>query len=347
MELKSPRRTHPMVRSFVLIVLLFALGTVGYMFIGGHGTTALDALYMTVITLTTVGYGEVVVLDNSPGGRIFTMLLMLGGFGVLGYFFSNMTALVVGGTLNKFLWRRKMERMIDGMSGHYVVCGAGETGRHMVRELIETQRDFVVIEGSQDRIDVLYEELDKEFPAIAGDATEDEALAAAAVDRAAGLIACVSSDKDNLMVTISARMMNADLRIVARCIDEKVAAKLKTAGADAIVSPNMIGGMRMVSELIRPTVVSFLDVMLRDKQRRLRVEEVVIQPGSRLVGKSVAQVHDETDDDMLVLALYEGDGTTWTYNPKPHTTLEAGMTLVFLSGPDTRAEVTAVARGHL
>lgn len=334
---------RPVARAAALILLLFAIGTWGYLGLGPPGTTLLDALYMTVITLTTVGYGEVVDLSHSPYGRMFTIGLILGGVGAFLYFFTTTTAFAVEGTLGKLFWRRKMHRRIKGLSDHYIVCGGGHTGEHIVRELLQTDRPFVLIEPDGARLEELRGHLG-DFPTIEGDATSDELLLLAGVEHARGLVAAVRDDKDNLIITISARILNAELRIIARCVDVEVQRKLRRAGADAVVSPNQIGGMRMVSELVRPAAVSFLDQMLRDRDQQFRVEEAHIEAGSDFAERPLRDAVAMLTDRVLIVALRRESGD-WLYNPRADDILHAGTSLVFIGSPQGRADVALRSAG--
>lgn len=327
-------RGAPLVRSALLVGLVFSIGVVGFSLIAGPETGVVDAIYMTSITLTTIGYGEVVPVETTAA-KLFTSLYAVIGFGMFVYLFSNITAFMVEGGLDRYLWDRKMHRAIEKLKDHTVVCGAGNTGRHVVGELLETARPFVVIDRDAEVVRALHHHLGVPFPAVIGDATDDDVLRAAGVPRAAGLIACLSSDNDNLVVTLSARLLAPRLRIVARCIDEREQAKIRRAGADTVVLPNMIGGIRMVSEMIRPTVVTFLDFMLRDRERRLRVEEVLVPAGSPLAGTTVGQLHARKIRDLLVVALRHGDGT-WRYNPDEDDRIDATMTIIFMGSPEAR-----------
>lgn len=342
----SPRRNDavlPLARTAASIALLFVAGTVGYLVIGRGETSLIDALYMTVITLTTVGYGEVVDLKAHPEGRIFTMALLLVGVGTFVYFVSNLTAFMVEGSLETVLWSRRMKRKINALSDHTVLCGGGHTGEAVLMDLVETERPFVLIERDPQRVKQLVALAGHEFPVVIGDATEDDCLEQAGIANASGLVAAISNDKDNLIVTVSARLLNADLRIIARCIDKKVSDKLIKAGANAVVSPNLIGGMRMVSELVRPAAVSFLDTMLRDKDRRLRVEEVEIQRGSPLDGRPLGALESTASRDVLIVATRRADGS-WIYNPEDDVILEVGMALVLIGSPSGRRLVEEEAR---
>jgi len=329
-------QSQGLARSAGLIGLVFALGVFGYMYIGGEEYELLDAVYMTMITLTTVGYGEHIDLHGHPEGQVFTTALLVVGVGSFVYFFSNLTAFMVEGNLDRILWRRRMRRSINALHNHYIICGGGRTGQHMVRELLETERPFVLIDTDERSARALVDDLDAKFPIVIGDASDDEVLRRAGIDHATGLCASVSSDKENLLITLTARMIRQDLRIVARCSDPKIMQKLQRAGANAVVSPNMIGGMRMISELIRPKAVSFLDTMLRDKQSRLRIEEVVIKAGAQALGRRVGQLRADGIPGLLIIALREVDSDAWLFNPDDALELAAGHSVVFMGGPEAR-----------
>jgi voltage-gated potassium channel len=330
-------QSQGLARAAGLIGLVFVLGVLGYTVIGGAEYGLLDAVYMTMITLTTVGYGEVIDLSDKPEGRIFTAALLVVGVGSFVYFFSNLTAFMVEGNLDRILWRRRMRRSISALEHHYIICGAGRTGRHMVRELLETERAFVLIDLDEHKARALLEELHADFPIVVGDASDDEVLRTAGIDRAKGLCVATSNDKDNLLITMTARMIRADLRIVARCMDQKIYQKLQRAGADAVVSPNTIGGLRLVSELIRPDTVTFLDTMLRDKEKRLRIEEVALVTGSLAVGRSLGDLRADGIDGLLVIAVRAAGDDAWLFNPPNDLEMAAGHTVVFMSSPEARA----------
>lgn len=331
---QAEQQGRSLVRTGLLVGLVFSIGMVGFYWIGQPEAELIDAFYMTSITLTTIGYGEVIPVETTAA-KLFTGIYAVIGFGMFVYLFSNITAFMVEGGLDRYLWERKMQRAIEKLTGHTVVCGAGNTGRHVVGELLETRRPFVVIDRDPEVVRALHQHLGAPFPAVIGDATDDDVLRAAGVPRASGLIACLSRDNDNLVVTLSARLLAPKLRIVARCIDERDQAKIRRAGADTVVSPNTIGGIRMVSEMIRPTVVTFLDLMLRDRERRLRVEEVLVPEGSPLATSTVGQLHARKIKDLLVVALRHGDGS-WRYNPDEDERVNAGMTIVFMGSPEAR-----------
>jgi len=333
---------RPFVISTVLMLGIFAIGVGGYKFFAPEASL-LDAVYMTVITLTTVGYGEIVDLSTHPGGRVFTIGLLFFGVGTFVYFFSSLTGFIVEGNLEHLFWRRKMQKAIDQMDDHYIVCGGGFTGRHIVRELAQTGRDFVLIEGDEKHVVDAEEFAGTKVHVIIGDATDDHALLQAGIERAYGIFACVSNDKDNLIVTVSARLLNPGIRIVSRCMDEAVEQKIKKAGADVVISPNMIGGLRMASAMVRPTVVSFLDLMLRDREK-LRVEESTVESGSRLDGRTVEDLHHLHPADALLIAIREPEGD-WQYNPRDEVRIVPGMVLIYMGSPGAREAMDELCVG--
>ncbi len=338
----SRYEVRSMARALALMLILTVIGTVGFKQIGGADTTWVRALFMAAITLTTVGYSEVVPLSQSDGAQLFTIVYLVLGVGIFIYFFSNVTAFFVEGTLDRFFWRRKMSRKIARLTDHFIVCGGGKTGAHVVAELAETKRDFVLIEQDEERVAYLYEKIGFEFCVVNGDATEDDVLKEAGIDRATGLVTCLRNDKDNLVAVFSARQLSKSVRIVARCIEERDQMKLASAGADAVVSPNQIGGLRLVSEMVRPSAVSFLDLMLRDRDARFRVEEVEVHADTSLEGAQVDDLRSKAPD-ALVVAVRKPDGA-WAFNPDANTRIVAGSTLILIAKPEGRAQLQALAR---
>lgn len=328
-------------RSFALVIAVMFAGVLGYYIIGYPEHSLLDAIYMTVITLTTVGYGEIIDLNQRPAGRIFTVVLLLCGVGAFLNFVSALTAFWVEGQANQLLWRRRMRRTIDQLEGHIVVCGAGHTGAWVCRELIDTRRPLAVIEADAEAARQLGEFLGQEVPTVIGDATDNTVLRAAGVERAASVVCCVSSDKDNLIVALSARLLSERVRIICRCIDEDMAPKILQAGADRTVSPNRIGGLRMISEAVRPGAVDYLDRMLRDRDSGLRVESSAIEAGSVLAGATVGDLKERLPG-LHLLAVRRGEDD-WEDGPADASALEVGNQLVYTGGPDVRSRVEALA----
>ncbi len=306
-------------------------GATGY-YLLGHGDWAFgDCLYMTAITISTVGFSEVIDISSVPGARLYTAMLILFGMGVIVYFGSTVVAIIVEGEIKEYFWRRKMEKAVAQLQNHIILCGAGTTGIHILKELIATRTPFIVIDECEERIRNLINDETGEFPYRVGDASDDRLLVAAGIAHARGLIAALPEDKDNLFVVISARQLNPNLRIVSRGIEQSTIEKLKRVGADAVVSPNFIGGMRMASEMIRPQVVQFLDMMLKDRDANLRVEEVAVEPGSAWAGKTLHEAHITRKADVLVVAARTDRGE-YVYNPKQDFELAAGSVLIVL-GP--------------
>ena len=317
-----------LVLALSLLVTVVIIGTAGYRIIVGG--SILDCLYMTVITIPGVGYGEVLPgLTESPGGRVFTMGLIACGLGLSAYLVSTLTALVVEGELTNLLRRRKMDKRISLMKDHVVVCGAGTTGMHVVAELLAIREPFVVVE--QDKAHLERALAGHDVPHVIGDATTDDALERAGVGRARAVVTVLGSDKDNLFVTISVRQINDHARIVARGIDLALRERLVRAGANAVVFPNQIGGLRLVSELIRPHVVGFLDRMLRagTGEQAWRFEEIEV--GTPAEGRTLGSLQIDRVVGVPVLAMTTGEGRQVSYYPPDDTVLLAGTRLVVLA----------------
>jgi voltage-gated potassium channel len=326
-------------RNFALLMAVLAavlaVGTAGYMYI--EKWNLLDSFWMVAITLTTVGFGEVHPL--SPHGRIWTLAILFLGMGVIVSGASMVTSFVVDGQLQEILRRRKMRKSIGSMKNHTVICGAGKTGHYVINEMRQMKVPFVVIDGDHAKAEALRI---AGVHVVEGDATHEDALLQAGVPRAKRLITCLTDDRDNLFVIISARSLNADMRIVSRYIDEKSAPKLKKAGADDVISPNAIGGLRMASVALRPAVVSFLDVMLRSAKGTLRVEEATIIAGSKMAGRTLAEARIPEYTGMLVVAIRDGKGE-YHFNPPASTKLEPGLTLIIMGEVDGVKKAKALA----
>ena len=324
-----------LIYAVILLLAVTTLSVAGYLWLGGPHVTFLQALYMAVITLAGVGYGEIVDTSHNPTLRVFNMFVVLVGVTITVYVFSSVTAFLVEGEITNIFWRRRMQKRISELKDHYVVCGLGTTGRHAVEELQKTGTPFVVVEMHEENIQKLREHkaLDTaNLLTIIGDATDDEVLTEAGISRARGLIVALSADKDNLVIIVMVRQMNPKIRIVARCTDPKFSDKMLKAGANSTVSPNHIGGLRMASEVLRPHVVSFLDLMLKEQSRTLRVEEVEIGNASPWVGKTLAQIDLRTVYNLLPMAVKRPNAGDNSYhvNPPDSLTIEKGMILIVI-----------------
>ncbi|MGB1657119.1 MAG: potassium channel family protein [Longimicrobiales bacterium] len=314
--------------AFILLVTL--VGIVGFSIIDPDAGF-IRAFFMTAITLTTVGYGEEIAVDTD-GARVFTAVLILVGMGATLYFVSTGTAFLLEGELGNVFRRKKMERHLAGLEGHMIVCGAGPTALYATTELYQVKRPVVLICPTRKEAEAASVRM-PDVPVILGDPTDDDILKAAGVERAFGLIACSENDNENVVITLTGRQLNPQIRIVSRLSDVDTETKIRKVGANAVVSPQHIGGLRLASELIRPTVVTFLDKMLMDKDRSLRIDEVTIPEDSESVGKAIRDLGLEHVPGMLLLALRGTDGD-WEYNPRRSTTVKAGTALIFLGSPD-------------
>ena len=309
----------------VLIILI--TGSVGYWLLSDQVATVGDGFYMTIITITTVGYGEVVQLEGAA--RAFTIFIAIAGISALFYIITNFTALIVEGELTKSFRRRKMEKRAGKSEGHYIVCGIGTMGIHVVNELIATKRPHVLVDIDECHMEEVVKEMEGEVYII-GDASSDETLLKAGIENAKGLFAVTKDDNQNLVVALSAKQLNPKLRVVARCSDIRNIDKMKLAGANSVICPHYIGGLRMASEMVRPAVVSFLDMMLRDKEKNLRVEDVNIP--ETFVGKQIAALDLKKYRDVVLLAL-KSDGD-WIYNPADEYIIKPNDTLVVMTTPE-------------
>lgn len=327
--------TRRLVRVCLLLGLLLAGGTLGYCWIEGWGW--FDALYMTVITAGTIGYGETHPLTTP--GRWFTIGLILVSIVVIAYAASTLAAFVFEGQYQRLLLGRRMDSRIAKLSQHVVVCGAGRTGLHVAEELFKTRTPFVVVDRDAQAVDRLRQLGD--VPFVLADATQDDTLMLSGIQRAKGLISALDDDRDNVFVTLSARALNPRLRIVSRLVQEDNRPKLVKAGADEIVATDAIGGLRIASVMIRPAVVSFLDRMLRQTDTTLRFEELPIDEIPGLAGKTLGTADLGRRTGLLVLAVRGPDGG-FRFNPGASYQLAAGDVLVVFG----TAEQLLVARGR-
>jgi voltage-gated potassium channel len=314
----------------ILIGTMLA-GSTGYYIIFEGKSRYLDCLYMTVISLTTVGYGEVLGITGNPRAQIFTMLLILFGMGIILYCIGTLTAMLIEGELTGMLRRRKMQSKINVLSGHYIVCGGGETGLPLAGELVTSKAKVVMIEN-----DITALERSKQIKGlyfVHGDATDDRNLIDAGIERAVGVAICLPSDNDNLYITMTTRMLNPTTRIISRMTNSRLKAKLLKAGATSVVSPNAIGALRMASEMIRPAAVEFLDNMLRSERGELRIHQIPVNTDSPLTGTSIMRSGLRDQFNLLLLGVRRQDGE-FEFRPPSSFVLEAGMTLIVMGDID-------------
>lgn len=340
-----PATVKRMLYGLIAILIVVIGGGVGYYLIG-HGKWAFgDCMYMTVITITTVGYAEVLQgMDTTEYARGFTIVLLLFGTGTIVFFASTITAFIIEGDLKNVLFANKLKKRMKNMKDHIIVCGAGSTGRNVIAELIATNVPVVAIDIHEHELKELADKHpNANYTYIHGDATDDDVMSQVNLPEAKGLVAALSSDKDNLYLTVSARQVNPKARIVARCAELSHVDKIKRAGADAVVSPNYIGGMRLVSELMRPAVVAFLDDMLRDRRAAYRIAEVRLGDRTSDLGATLREARVRERFGMTVIAMRKSEGGEWIYNPEAGERLERGMTLVVLGSPDQVSALQAAS----
>ena len=320
--------------AITLLLGLIVISTTGYRLIGGPSVTFLQALYMAVITLAGVGYGEIVDTSHNPALRVFNIGIVLFGVAITVYVFSVVAAFLVEVEFSNPFWRRRMQRHIDELSGHHIVCGLGDTGRHAVAELQKTNTPHVVVDLSEENLKKLKElhpEALREMLYVVGDATEEDILEKAGLSRAKGLIAALPLDKDNLVVTVIVRQRFPKMRIIARSAERKFSERMLRAGANSTVSPSHIGGLRMASELIRPHVVGFLDTMLKEQGRTLRVEEIEVKPTSPWAGSALHELNLKGRYNLLVLGLKRPlaeDSSDLLINPPDNSILDKEQIII-------------------
>ena len=325
----------------LLLLSIYLLGAIGYKIFSPE-TAFLDCLYMSVITVASVGFTEVINSVGKPGLRVYMMTLIMLGVAVHLYAVSILTAFVVEGDLSNYFWKKRMSRKIESLKDHYVVCGAGETGMRIIDELIKTKRSFVVVDSDEKAVAGL--RAMKEVCIIQGDAYDEQILANAGIERAAAAAVVLPTDRDNLVTTLSIRTMNPKIRIVVKEIEPGMASRFRRAGADTIVNPTTIGGLRLVSEMVRPSVVSFLDLMLRDPLHAYRVEELSIHAKSPWANRPLKELPLHSDYKLLVAAARKPDSTDFIYNPGDSWILEPGQTLIVLGKADDVSRAREVAQ---
>ena len=314
--------------ALILLMGLIATGTVGYLFLEKDNPERewqlLDAIFMTVITLTTVGYSN---MGMSDAGRVFTLFLLIGGFGVFTYSITIATAFLIEGQLQSFFRQQRMVRTVDKLSNHYIICGLGDTGVHVLDEMLQAEVSFVGIEFEEERLIHLSDT--RHFLYLQGDATDDELLIRAGIDRARGLVTCLSRDQDNLFVVISAKKLNPHLRIASKAVEDNSPGKLIIAGADEVVLPDHIGGLRLAAGILQPKLVGFLENITQNRQDA-QFAESEIQGDSPLDGISLRAASIPEQTGLVVIAIEDSDGT-FLYNPPGDKRIVAGDALLVIA----------------
>lgn len=320
-----------------LLIAVLLLGATGYSLIEGWAFS--ESLYMTVITVATVGFQEVHLLSET--GKYYTIVVILVGVGVVGFTLSNFTAFMVSGQIRQLLRAGKMQKRISKLKGHFIVCGSGRMGYEAVRELVAERKDLVVIESNAEMVQKLE---DEDVPVIQGDATDDDVLRRAGVKHAKGLLAALPNDADNVYVSLSARGLNSSLFTIARGTDETSEKKLLKAGADRVILPYQIGGRRMASFLVRPGIVDFLDIMMGKDELSLRMEIVGVGQKSSLAGRTLkdSNIRRETGGALVMGLIREGG--QMISNPSSDIQILSGDQLLVLGHVDQIQQLERIAR---
>lgn len=322
-----------------LFLLLIIIGTVGYMLL--LEVTLVDALYMTVITISTVGFEE--VAEMTPEAKLFSIGLIFVSVGTVGYLVSNIVSYFVEGDIKEGWRRRVMDTAISKLKGHFILCGSGETGLYIISQFQKQGVPFVVIDNDELVIEELKE---RGVLFIVGDATHEEVLEKAGINRAKGLIASLSKDSENVFVVLTARQMNEKLYIVSRAIEPSAHKKLKKAGANNTVSPNEIGGRRMAALMLRPSVISFLDAITHAGEVVLDLEDVEIHKESNLCGSLLKEAGIPEKTGLIILAMRKSAKEGLIFNPNSSVMLEPGDTMIVLGKEDQVEKLRFLAKDN-
>lgn len=323
----------PILVGSAVLVAIFILAIVFYMRV--EGWTIWDSFYMTVITLSTVGFQEVQPL--SVPGRLFTSGLILLGVGSFAFMAGSVAQLLVEGKINELLGRRRVQKTIDKLSDHYIVCGYGRIGSIVSREIKHDGHPLVVVENDLDTLDMLDRD---EILYIAGDATSDDVLLAAGLERASCLITALTQEASNVYVVLTARQLNPSITIISRADSERHINRLEMAGANRVVLPHTIGGVRMAQSALRPTVTSFLEIAVRGGID-LQMEELHVSKDSTLVGKDLIESRIRQDYNLIIIAIKKSD-SSMHFNPTPNYVIEAGDTLLAIGNQENLEQVTNI-----
>lgn len=314
----------PVIAGLCSVAVIFVVGVTAFMTV--EGWDLFDSVYMMIITLSTVGYGEVHPLTKA--GRVVASLVILFGVGTFFYLAGAIVQLVIEGHLQNIFGRRWMRRAIEKMQGHTIVCGYGRIGAIVAREIIAEGHDVVVVERSPELIEELQQ---KNIPYVAGDATKDEMLLSAGLKNAKSLVSALTDEAANVYVTLTARQLNPGIYIVARSDAPDHSQRLNRAGANQVLFPHLYGGVRMAQSVLRPTVVGFLELAMRGDIEDLQMEQLTISPESPVAGKDLVEARLRQLYNIIVIGIKKPDGKL-LFNPQSKAVLEAGDTLILVGG---------------
>ena len=321
-----------------LLAFTIAFGTLGFMVVEGY--SAFDAFYMTLITVTTVGYQEIHPLSHV--GRIFNMFLIVFGVSVVFFGVGAVTQTIIELELRDTFGRRRRQRVIDGMKDHYIICGFGRVGRHAAMELLRTGVPFVVIDRSEARVEMARQ---AGMNVLLADSTRDESLRQAGIDRAKGLVSALATDADNVFVILSAKTINPKLTVVTRASEEEAEQKLRLAGADTVFAPFSMAGHRLAQALVRPHVSSFLDFTTTSMGLDVAIEQVSVVTGSSVVAKSLKELHLSRDYGVIVMAIRKAGGEM-LFNPPAESTIAAGDYLIAMGAIENLQKLEKLVAGR-
>ncbi len=337
--MNTPQRMSGLLQRLIIVSSIFfgllVLGTIGYIVL--EDWPLLDAFYMTVITISTVGFGEIRAISDT--GRLFTAVLIVSGVGAAAYTFSSVADYIVAGELRGVLRRQRMENRIRKLENHYIVCGYGRVGTQVAQELSHSHVETVLIDRAIER----FEELEAAgILTVVGDASEDAVLIQAGIEHAAGLCTCLPDDAANVFVTLTARTLNPKLTIISRANTQENERKLRIAGADHVINPYLISGHRMARQLMHPNVVEFMDVVMRRGQVEMSIEEIRVSDASALKDKTIAQCNIRQRTGANILAVRRPGGKTFT-SLGGEFVLMAGDVMIALGTPEQLEALAGVA----
>jgi len=326
------------IRALIMLGLVLLIGTAGYMVI--EGWQLLDAIYMTVITITTVGFREVRTV--SPPGKIFTLVLICMGMGIIAYTLGMVAQVMVEFQVRSILGRRKLGLKIKSIKNHYILCGYGRIGRIISQELKSSRIPLLVVDSNPDSKQSFEQQ---DIPYIIDDATSEDVLIEAGIERAKGLISVVLSDADNLFITMTARGLNPGLFILARAEEEQSHKKLLRAGANRVALPYLIGGQKMAHTITKPAVTDFLELTVHDKNIELEMGELLVKDRSKLKGVTLADSGIRQEMNVIIVAIRKENGEM-AFNPSSETRIETGDTLIALGPDNDLKKLSAIFSGE-
>ena len=313
--------------SAIVLVSIFIIGILGYMLI--ENMSLLDSVFMTTITITTVGYG--VVQELSTGGTIFTIILIIIGTGTAVYILVNLADFFLSEFLTGRVQNRRIKRMISKLKNHYIICGLGRVGQEIAHAIVSDKEDFIVIDSADEPIEICKQ---NNWLYIQGDASDDKTLLEAGIEKARSLFAALDTESENVYITLSAKAINPDIFIVARAKMHETISKLERAGADRVVSPQIIGGRRMAALARQPTVVEFLDTMMSPENIEITLAEILVEPNCRIDGLTIKEANEKYQFDALIVSVIEAGHKVLINKASAETVIKAGQKLITVGTVD-------------